>query len=247
MLLSFKSNPQIKEKNLATTDDWLNMKKVPKSAEELAEKIFSLNKTYITPECSLEDYENFPSNLGLPDWLGNLLFTINHHNSDDFSGYRENYEEYFYPAFIKSCNVGIDYSLMFHNWELMILIDMIPEQERDKKYFHDLIKLHKNALDGKDFESNKWNELQAEIDTHLQEIEARTITWNSARTAYLSIENHINKEDPYTTSSEAIVDALVTEYINKNRNFDNKSEQEFRKSIWFELMEKLLIMLKEWK
>ena len=95
MLLSFKSNHGIKEKKITSIDDWLDMKKLPKSAEEISEKIFSLNRTYTTPECSLEDYENFPSNLGLPNWLGNLLFTINHHNSNDFSGYRENYEEYF--------------------------------------------------------------------------------------------------------------------------------------------------------
>lgn len=247
MLLSFKSNHEIKEKNLATIYGWLNMKKAPKSAQEIAEKILNLNRTYTNPDCFLEDYENFPNNLGLPNWLGNLLFTINHHNSNDFSGFGENYEEYFYPAFLKSCNVGIDYSLMFHKWELMILTDMIPKQERDKKYFHDLIKLHKNALDGKDLESNKWSDLQTKIDNDLQEIEGRTIRWNSGRTAYLSIENYINKEDPYTTSSEAIVDALITEYINDSQNFDNKSEQELRKNIWFELMEKLLTMLNEWK
>jgi hypothetical protein len=247
MVLSFKSKHEIKEKYLASTYDWLNMKNIPKSAEEITKELFNPIRTYIPSDCVLENYEEFPSKLGLPDWLGNLLFTINHHNSIDFSGFGENYEEYFYPAFLKSCHVGVDYSLMFHKWELMILTDMIPKQERDEKYFHDLIKLHKNALDGKELESNKWNELQAEIDNHLQEIEARTITWNSGRTAFLSIENHINKQDPYTTSSEAIVDALIAEYINKNTEHDNKSKEEFRKNIWFELMQKLVIMLNEWK
>jgi hypothetical protein len=247
MLLSFKSNPKLKEQILASTHDWLNRQKIPKSPEEMAQKIFSVNRTFTVSECLLEDYENFPSNLGLPNWLGNLLFTIHHHNSKDFSLYKENYEEQFYPAFLQACNVGVDYSVMFHKWELMILTDMIPRKERNEKYFHDLIQLHKNAVDGNDLESNKWNELQDEIENLQQNIEPRTTMWNSGRTAYLSIENHINKEDPYTTSSEALVDALVTEWKDTNENLDSNSEQQFRKETWLEVMKKLVTMLNEWK
>lgn len=286
MLLSFKGKQEIKEKHLVATCDWLNMKNIPRSPEEITKELFNPIRTFNTSDCILEKFEEFPNQLGLPDWLGNLLFTINHHNSNDFSGFGENYEEYFYPAFLKLCNVGVDYSLMFHKWELMILSEMLPKQERDKRYFIELVKLHENALVEKKSEINKWKKLQTEIDNLLNEVDEFTdvpnevglkeiylfenlktsgasyeeaYAWrrfrksysqlirDSGRVAFLSIENYVNREDPWTTSSEALVDALVEENINKSKNHDLQSEKEFRRKVWLELMERLLIMLNEWK
>ena len=97
MLLSFKNKSEIKEKFIVSTYEWLNMKNKPKSAEERAKEIFKPERTYLPSECILENDEKFPDKLGLPHWLDNLLLTINLHNSNDFSGIGENYEEYFYP------------------------------------------------------------------------------------------------------------------------------------------------------
>ncbi|AUC84923.1 hypothetical protein CW731_06280 [Polaribacter sp. ALD11] len=284
MLLSFNDSQEIKEKYILATQDWLKKKIDPKSAQEIAHELFKTSKTFTSSECVLENYEDFPTNLGLPDWLGNLLFTFNHYNSKSFSGFGENYEEHFYPNFLKSCNVGVDYSLLFHQWELMILTEMLPKQEQSTKYFTELINLHKNALAFKATDHKEWISLQREIDNYLQNVNEFTgvpkkvglkeieifenlqsgkgnhkeaygyrryresygkIIRNSGRVAYLSIENHINKVDPYTTSAEAIVDALVEESI--NNKVDIVNEQEFRKNVWTQLIKRLIVMLKDWK
>ena len=293
MLLSFKNNSEVKEKIIASTYEWLNMNKEPKSAEEKAKEIFESSITNVSSKCILEDYENYPERLGFPLWLGNLMLTFNRHIFADFSGVYDNFKEYFYPAFLKACNVGIDYSLMFHEWELMILTEMLPLQERNKDYFLNLIDLHKNELAGKNSDINKWFELQINIDKILQDIDEFTnvpediklkeirlfddlrdtekrkinhtelhnkafsfrryrnsfskIIWNSGRVAFLSVENFVNKENPYTTSSEALTDALWEEYINKNKPSNFKFEEEFRDRTWYELTEKLLKMLRDRK
>ena len=110
MLLSFKNKSEIKEKFIVSTYEWLNMKKKTKSPEDITSEIFNPIRTNTSSECILEKYDEFPVNLGLPDWLGNLLFTINHYNTRDFFKSEENYEEDFYPAFLKACYVGVDYS-----------------------------------------------------------------------------------------------------------------------------------------
>jgi hypothetical protein len=58
-------------------------------------------------------------------------------------------------------------------------------------------------------------------------------------------QNH--KEDPWTTSAEIVVDAMYEEHVKKSGKHSSDSEQEFRRMVWQSLIDKLLVMLKEWK
>ena len=270
-----------------------NVLRFSTSIDEKVEEIFNPIRSYKKSECVLENYNEFPSKLGLPIWLGNLLSTINHYNSKEIYNHNERYEVNFYPAFLKSCKVGVDYSLMFHEWELMLLTEMIPKQEREKKNIIDLIELHRKALSGEKIERKLWIELQKEIEVlmktivesivvskevELKELEILNdleysrnnnkieyrklhdeyysferykksfgqLIWNTGRVAYLSIENFLNHEYSLHISSEALVNALVEEYINNNKEFNKNAEDEFRKRVWHELMDRLQVMLINW-
>ncbi|MBK8329334.1 MAG: hypothetical protein IPL09_07665 [Bacteroidetes bacterium] len=293
MLYSFQGKKEIKEELLVSISNWLDLKKKPKSAVEISNELFNPIRTFKSAECVLENYEEFPEKLGLPNWLGNLLCTINHNNSKGFNDSKGNYEHFFYPAFIKACKVGVDYSLMFHEWEIMILAEMLPKQERDKQYILDLIQLHKNSSLQKEKDFHKWTKLQNEIDMLLQNIDEFTavpndiglkeldlfqslaisktnkqidyielqneaynfqrfrksfgqIIWSSGRVAFLSIVNYRNQQNSFTTSSEALIDALVEENINLTKSHNIKTEEEVRRKEWFKLMDRLILMMEKW-
>lgn len=174
MLLSFHNNKEIKEELLVSTYEWLGMKLNPKSPEEIANGIFSTTREYVPSDCVLENVEDFPSKLGLPFWLGDLLFTINHFNSKDFRGFGKNYEEDFYPSFIKACNVGVDYTLLFHKWEIMLLSKMLPSLDVISDYNNRAISLHTSALRGEKQNRKEWIKLQDEIGAYFQDIDKFT-------------------------------------------------------------------------
>jgi hypothetical protein len=293
MLYSFQGKKEIKEELLVSISNWFDLKKKPKSAQEICNELFNPIKTFKSSECALENYEEFPVKLGLPNWLGNLLCFINHNNSMDFNGSEDNYEYFFYPAFIKACKVGVDYTQMFHEWEIMILEEMLPRQERNKQYILDLIKLHRDSSLLKEKDFSKWINLQNEIKLLLQNIDEFTavpkdiglkeidlfqnleisktnkqidyrelhndaynfqrfrksfgqIIWNSGRVAFLSIDNFLSHQNSYDTSSVALIDALVEEHINLTKTYNIKIEQEFRRKKWFELMDRLILMMEKW-
>lgn len=169
-LEAFHGNNSEKEACLRETYLWIEKSKKPKSTWEIVSAINSQYRIQAPAGCLLEDFNNYVINLGLPLWIGHLMSIINHHNSTEFNSSDNNYEEQFYPKFISACKTGKDYSLMFHQWEIFLLSEMLPENERQKHYFLELIEMHKDSLLGNLQDINKWVKMFEELDSVMNHI-----------------------------------------------------------------------------
>ncbi len=173
-LSAFHGSEKEKQDCLNQVHAWLQVKLKPKTAEQIAGEIFNPVRFFNPSEFALENYEAFPENLGLPTWLANLMEIIKENNSSDFNGFSANYEESFYPAFVAACRVGVDYTMMFHSWEIMLLKEFLPEQERGKQYILATIALHEKALAGNAPEKKEWEKLALDIKTILESVDEFT-------------------------------------------------------------------------
>ena len=293
-LSAFQGAQKNKEFYVNQVHEWVQNKRIPRSPLEIVNEIFSPRKVFKPSDCILENYELFPEKLGLPLWLSNLLRTINHNNSKEVDGTGKNYELFFYEQFLSACNVGVDYSLMFHKWEIFLLKDMIPQKEKKKIYVKTVIKLHEKSLSGINPDVQEWAEvcslvedisnnvdeftgttkkmIKEEIDimenlevikgtgdltyeqkndelTHLQSVRKAfgQVIWNSGRAAYLSAREAIDVQEFNDSSAEAIVEAIWQEALSTGAMQGRDNEQEMKQKTWFEIIETLLIMIREWE
>ena len=257
MLVSFNGKEEIKEKYLASIYDWLSLENNPKSIDKKAEEIFNPIRSYKKSDCVLENYDEFPSKLGLPIWLGNLLLTINHFNSKEFSNYYEKYErekKYIIDIIELHKKVLNGEKIKQNIWvQLQKEIDVLTHNIDDltgvpKELELKEVEMLKNLEYSRNNNKQEYRKLLDEYYSFERYKKSfGQIIWNTGRVAYLSIDNFLSQENSSHISSEALVDALVEEYINSNKECNKNFEEEFRKKVWFELMERLQTMLIKWK
>lgn len=221
-------------------DDWKNTKKNILTPEEIASKLLSTTKSRDTSDCFLEYYEDFEKNLGLPLWLAYLLRTINHFNEKDdllphVSTY--DYRDKFYEKFILSCKLGIDYSKMLHEWQILVLTEFLFVDEIKPKLVDRTIEMHQKALSQtiNFFEWKKLSELiEIELDTYTS---LKDKKYQLLRAAYLSIDEVIDIENITTSSIEALIPY----------DDSNKKEKLEINIFWSLVMDDILDMLSQWK
>jgi len=290
-LSAFHGQNEEKQFYVNEVSEWLK-RRMPRSPFDIAYEINTQVKTYKPSDCILENYEVYPDKLGLPVWLANLFCTIQHYNSKEFDGSENNFEKSFYLQFISACNVGVDYTPMYHKWQLLLLTEFLPPKERENQNIKSVIKLHEKAISGKKLNSNEWLSESNELERIMNGIDEYTgvtdemkqkeknaleklipivgtgstnfkrdhaewcqtmkirkafgqVTLCSLRAAYLSIQEAIKKDFAYS-SAEAIVDATWEEALITGIATSN-NEIEIRHKIWSEIIDKLLIMLLDWK
>lgn len=189
-----------------------------------------------TSDCFLEYYEDFEKNLGLPLWLAYLLRTINHFNKKDdllphVSTY--DYRDKFYEKFILSCKLGIDYSKMLHEWQILVLTEFLFVDEIKPKLVDRTIEMHQKALSQTIafFEWKKLSELiEIELDTYTS---LKNKKHQLLRAAYLSIDEVIDIKNISTSSIEALI---PYDENNKEKNL-----------FWSLVMDDILDMLSQWE
>jgi|WetSurMetagenome_2_1015567.scaffolds.fasta_scaffold214546_1 hypothetical protein len=290
-LSAFHGQNEEKQFYVNEVREWLK-RRMPRSPFDIAREINTQVKTYKPSDCILENYEVYPDKLGLPIWLANLFYTIQHYNSKEFDGSENNFEKSFYLQFLSACNVGVDYTPMYHKWQLRLLTDFLPPKERENQNIKSVIKLHEKAISGKKLNSNEWLSESNELERIMKSIDEYTgvtdeieqkeknaleklipivgtestnfkrdhaewfhlikirkafgqVTWCSLRAAYLSIQGAINKDSEFS-SAEAILDATWEEALITGIATSN-NEIEIRQKTWKEIIDKLLIMLLDWK
>lgn len=285
-LSAFHGNQIEKQYYLNEVHEWLQNKMVASSLHRVL--------PFDPSDSVLEDYESYPDKLGLPLWLSNLLCTIHRLNSRHFDFKSEKqYETYFYEQFLSACNVGVDYTQMFHRWEIFLLSELVPESQRNNKSIKTVINLHEKELSGMEYDMNEWliesEELEIIMNNivksneepenivfrekatqeslkaikgtagqkyhannndlmHLMAVQEAygKISWDSYRVAFLSIQEAIDVNDVWTSSAEALVNAIWQNALIEGLASIN-DEKEFKSKTWYEIMDKLLNMLKEWK
>lgn len=241
----------------------------------------------------LEDPEQFFNKLGLPIWLYNLLITIKENYIGLLNKMSTKTDKHFYHVFLSACNAGVDYSLMFHKWEISLFECHLPEQELERPIFKYLQQLHEKALSGLTVNLIEWQKLSNEVEQlmgsldrfpkgsvkfakkedaayeklqslrgtppkdyeqqhreycHLGKIKKAygQITWDSYRAAFLSAQEAIDVYEVWTSSAEAIVDAVWQEsLISGKGTTDNESMT--RALAWNGIADHLLQMLREWE
>ncbi|MBB1151446.1 hypothetical protein H4K35_15270 [Myroides sp. NP-2] len=189
-----------------------------------------------TSDCFLEYYEDFEKNLGLPLWLAYLLRTINHFNKKDdllphVSTY--DYRDKFYEKFILSCKLGIDYSKMLHEWQILVLTEFLFVDEIKPKLVDRTIEMHQKALSQTIafFEWKKLSELiEIELDTYTS---LKNKKHQLLRAAYLSIDEVIDIKNISTSSIEALIP-----YDENNKEIN---------LFWSLVMDDILDMLSQWE
>jgi hypothetical protein len=249
ILRSFHGDPNEKNHHLKKVKIWLDKYRANYSD---------------SPICILEEYDSFTEKLGLPMWFSNLLRTINQHNSQASFRSGGKYEDPFYLEILLACNVDVDYSLMFHKWEIFLLTELLPQNDKELDIIKKVIRLHEESQSGNLLNRKEWFEVRNELNDILDHIYKNgkkelevlgIVSEDSIRAAFLSVnEVTVDFENVYTTSAEAIVDANIQDTITSSDTkqaliditvkLDN--EERTRLRVWNEIMNKLLVMLKDW-
>jgi hypothetical protein len=251
-LRAFHGSARIKESFLKETHDWLEEQSIPLDPHEIAHRMLSGIRTFNPAEAvTLENYEAYPSKLGLPKWLANVVGTLYHENSHEDFSTETGFEQSFYIPFLSACNIGADYAPMFHQWEVFLLTKFLPQDQQANPLIHRVIDLHQQALSGFDAPKGAWVQANEELESALNDADenrkpAGQLRWHSMRAAYLSTLGFIEAEDEGVSSTESIAevqwhDALLT------RSDVTPSKKAMQEAAWLDIMNALLKMLKEWK
>ena len=247
MMKAFNDSIDEKNNHLKNLEIWIKSKEIRRSPIEIAKELFSQVKEFKPSDCFIENYELYPEKLGLPLWIAYLNRTINHHNSKCFDFNVEHYEFYFYKQFLLACNVGVDYSMMLHQWQIFVLTEVVTGKQYEDEHIIQIIELHKSALSSKEIDIQDWINKKNQIGTINQSINNDLdLIYHLRRAAFLSIEEVVDIEDIYTSSVEAIADAKMIELLDTGIG-SVMSEENLRKEIWEDIMRNLLLKLKRWK
>ena len=253
-LNSFHGDQDVQLSAVKHIYEWLDIQMRPRSAREIAEKIFATTKVFEPSDCMLENFELFTKELELPAWLFRLLMTINHNYSNGFDGLKSTYESKFYEQFMFACNVGVDYTLMFHQWEVYMLGDFLPESASGNTNVAKAIELHKQALSGLDIPHDEWVALHVEVEKSINELNdhdddrLKKFQWTINRVVFLSVEEVINPKEHWTSSVDAAVDVRYLEVINEAlaNGRDTKKLQDFKKVLWSEVCDDLIDLVRSY-
>lgn len=101
--------------------------------------------------CTLDKYEHtsYTTELGLPVWLAHLEDKI-------FEKLPKEKAMKFPLKFLESVQIGVDYTLMWHDWSIFLLTKIIPKKYVTQKDIKDIINLHKRAAKGGIVTEEEW-------------------------------------------------------------------------------------------
>lgn len=172
-LSAFHGQEELKNNCVEEFTAWVQQRE-SKSIFDTAAEICSLIKTYTPSDFAFENYDSYPEVLGLPIWLSNLLRTINHHIPEDSFSFKDDYRKTFYPKLIDALKIGIDYSNLFHKWELSLLQDLILKEEEWSTYILRIIHLHEEKIKGNQIKEMSWHSVMNELDNIYKTIDEFT-------------------------------------------------------------------------
>jgi len=163
-LKSFHGDHEVKEFYLARV-------RHHREADELIQRTGWENGHGCAIGCTLEEFnhKNYPEKIGLPVWLAYTKDAV-------FEGIPKKEAMKFPEQFLSACQVGIDYTLMRHDWVVFLLTEIIPESERKKKYIINIIDLHKKAISGEEIPEKMLDDKGAAAEAAI----AKDIAWSAA-------------------------------------------------------------------
>ncbi len=254
-LSSFHGDKKVQLSVVDKVYKWLDVQMRQKSAREIAETIMATRRVIKPSDCVLENEELFTKELDLPAWLFRLMITINHNFSNGFDGLKPTYESKYYERFLFACNVGVDYTLMFHQWEAFVLGEYLPDSVLDESNIKRAVELHEKALHGHEIPRQEWLALHGAVEKTLNTLNDHDsdrkmeLLWTANRTVFLSVEEVINPDEHWTSSIDAAVDARYLDVLigTLEKGNDQKKLRDFKKLLWRDILDDLEDMVRNWK